>query len=302
MIKLIILPILFFITFQVHAQNADYAFEGLINTELKVRIRFNLNEGNANGYCIYVDSKDKKQLTGSLSENGTLVLNQKDGERFEGKVIANYMYKGEFFNAENIDQGTFMFTKIDTPEEEDEQLILASESPKENKIQLDSTLSDGAVTDLLRRYIKEYESCYSKGIDPMKCRQYTAKAITEVFKIDDFKDPYVGGNFLTMTESYDKMSVDTDWKMLGDASQPEVLKEAIKLANEGELVIMAYAFKGFIQLSFIRKGEGHYSSKWGTKVPDVTVFFNNDPAKSSERKALSYLWRSGENLEIWVKK
>lgn len=305
MIKLILLPLIFCLSIQVYAQttSTNYAFEGLINTELKVRLRFTIENSKASGYCIYVDSKDKKEISGGITDSGILTLIQKNGERFEGKIIASYMYKGEYYNSENVDQGTFLFSKIEEPISEDEKLINNADTALvESSVHLDAGLSETEVNNILNTYLKEYKECYLKGIDPTKCQQYTARAITEVFKIDDFKDPYVGGSYLTMTESYDKIAADDQWKMLGEASEEGVLKQAIALANDGDLVVVAYAFKGFIQLSFLRKGEGHYSSKWGMKVPDVAIFFNNDSTKSSIDKTLSYLWRSPENLEIWIKK
>ncbi|WP_044203953.1 hypothetical protein [Flammeovirga sp. OC4] len=304
MIKYLILPFLLVYTLQVQAQQTNYSFEGLINTELKVRLRFSVEDQKAEGYCIYMDTKDKKTLTGEFAEDGTLTLRQKDGERFEGKIIANYMYKGEFFNTDNVDQGTFLFSKIETPIAEDDAILANATTPKNesSSANVKKSLTEVEVSDILNKYIKEYKECYQKGIDPMKCRQYTSRAITEIFNIDDFKDPYVGGSFLTMTESYDKIAADSNWKMLGEASNKGTLDEAIKKANNGELVLVAYAFKGFIQLSFIRKGEGKMSSKWGTKVPEVAIFFNNDPNKSYSSKGLNYLWRDASNIEIWVKK
>ncbi|KXX68841.1 hypothetical protein [Flammeovirga sp. SJP92] len=304
MIKYLILPFLLVYTLQVQAQQTNYSFEGLINTELKVRLRFSVEDKKAEGYCIYMDTKDKKTLTGEFTEDGTLTLRQSDGERFEGKVIANYMYKGEFFNKENVDQGTFLFSKIETPIAEDEA-ILSNATPKTTNSETTATkksLTETEISDILDRYIKEYKECYQKGIDPMKCRQYTSRAITEIFNVDDFKDPYVGGSFLTMTEAYDKIAADSNWKMLGEASDKGTLAQAIEKANNDELVVVAYAFKGFIQLSFIRKGEGKMSSKWGTKVPEVAIFFNNDPNKSYSSKGLNYLWRDASNIEIWIKK
>ncbi|NME67051.1 hypothetical protein [Flammeovirga aprica] len=305
MIKYFILTVLLAFAMQVQAQQTDYSFEGLINTELKVRLRFSIEDQKAEGYCIYVDTKDKKTLTGEIAEDGTLTLRQKDGERFEGKIIANYMYKGEFFNNENVDQGTFLFSKIETPITEDEALLSGAGATSKETISTSKpkqSLTEVELNDILNKYVKEYKECYQKGIDPMKCRQYTSRAITEIFNIDDFKDPYVGGSFLTMTEAYDKISADSNWKMLGEASNSSTLTEAIQKANEGELVLVAYAFKGFIQLSFIRKGEGKMSSKWGAKVPEVAIFFNNDPSKSYASKGLNYLWRDGSNIEIWIKK
>ncbi|MBD0402211.1 hypothetical protein [Flammeovirga sp. EKP202] len=304
MIKYLILPFLLVYTLQVQAQQTNYSFEGLINTELKVRLRFSVEGQKAEGYCIYMDTKDKKTLTGEFAEDGTLTLRQKDGERFEGKIIANYMYKGEFFNTDNVDQGTFLFSKIETPIAEDNAILANATAPKNesSSANVKKSLTEVEVSDILNKYIKEYKECYQKGIDPMKCRQYTSRAITEIFNVDDFKDPYVGGSFLTMTEAYDKIAADTNWKMLGEASNKGTLEEAIKKANAGELVLVAYAFKGFIQLSFIRKGEGKMSSKWGTKVPEVAIFFNNDPNKSFSSKGLNYLWRDASNIEIWIKK
>ncbi|WP_281613924.1 hypothetical protein [Flammeovirga sp. SubArs3] len=298
MLKNIVLTfILLYSTSNAFSQT-DLAFEGLINSELEVRVRFSIGDDNkAEGFCIYKSTNEKVKLVGEKGSDGKIKLVQPNGERFEGKVIAQYMFKGEYFNKENVDLGMFLLSKLDESAESDTDLL--SEPVEENSKK--STLSDEEIDQVLNSYIKEFTTCYAKSIDPLKCRQTTAKAITEIYNIDDFKDPYVGGSFLTMTEAYDKISADSQWKMIGEANAT-TLSEAQELANKGEVVVIAYPFKGFIQLAMIRRGETKMSSKWGMEVPNVGIFFYNDPEKSSASKPLNFIWRSPENIEIWVKK
>ncbi|MBB6460954.1 hypothetical protein [Flammeovirga kamogawensis] len=280
----------------------EYAFEGLINTELKVRVRFDITDNKAEGYCIYISSKEKLPLTGEQKEDGTVILKQSNGERFEGKIIASYMYKGEYFNAEGVDQGTFLFSKTDVSVKEDDALLTVSDSTAHSSVQTDRLHgTETEVNDILRNHLAEFKRCYTQNIDPLKCRQASAMAICELFQTNDFKDPYVGGSYLTMSESYDHITASSDWKMLGEASSA-TLKDAQERANEGELVIVSYPFKGFIQLGFIRKGEAKMSSKWNMNVPSIAIFFYNDPEKSSIDKQMNFIWRSPENIEVWVKK
>ncbi|AZQ61704.1 hypothetical protein EI427_05490 [Flammeovirga pectinis] len=298
----IILLSTFFITIPFFVFAQEYAFEGLINTELKVRVRFDINENKAEGYCIYIDSKEKSLLTGEKKEDGTVVLSQSNGERFEGKIIASYMYKGEYFNAEGIDQGTFLFSKTDATEKEDETLLVVSDSTAHASGKADRLHgTETEVNDILRNHLTEFKRCYTQNIDPLKCRQASAMAITELFQTNDFKDQYVGGSYLTMSESYDHITASSDWKMLGEANSA-TLKDAQARANEGELVIVSYPFKGFIQLGFIRKGDAKMSSKWNMEVPSIAIFFYNDPEKSSISKQMNFIWRSPENIEVWVRK
>ncbi|MBB3695905.1 hypothetical protein KMW28_13030 [Flammeovirga yaeyamensis] len=277
----------------------DFVFEGLINSELKVRIRYNLSEDKkAEGYCIFEATQEKHLLSGEQKEDGSIILNQKNGEKFQGKVMASYMYKGVYLNTEGVEQGSFLLTKIDATIESDEALLVAKE---EEHDEVKQSLTPQEIDQILTTHLKEFRDCNQKGIDPSKCRQFTSMALTEIFKTNDFKDEYVGGQYLTMTEAYDKIAADKTWKMLGDGNQA-TFTAAQEKANNGEIVLVVYPFKGYIQIALMRAGDLKMSSKWGMKVPTVSIYFHNDPEKSSISKSINYIWRGPDNVEVWVKK
>ncbi|OHX65086.1 hypothetical protein [Flammeovirga pacifica] len=277
----------------------DFVFEGLINSELKVRVRYTLSEDNkVEGYCIFTETTEKHLLTGEKTASGDLILKQKNGEQFKGKVMASYMYKGSYLNNEGVEQGSFLLSKIDATRDDDEQLLTNKKEAANTEV---NQLSETQKNEIFNAYLKEFKECNQKGIDPIKCRQYTAKAFSDIYGVDDFKDPYVGGQFLTMTEAYDKIAADNSWEMIGEGSAT-AFQEAQKLANAGDIVLLAYPFKGYIQIAMVRVGELKMSSKWGMKVPSVGLFFANTPEKSSASKSINYIWRGPDNIEIWVKK
>ena len=92
----------------------------------------------------------------------------------------------------------------------------------------------------LTERLSEFQSCQDQTDDKSPCNRFVGRALSDVYGIDDFKDPGTPGQYISanLMETYVVTHNDV-WVLLGDASDQKVLDEAAADANQGHAVIAA---------------------------------------------------------------
>lgn len=147
--------------------------------------------------------------------------------------------------------------------------------------------------------LEEYEDCQSSAKNAMDCKDFTAKAISKYFGVEDLM---VEGKYIDYNDIYDFVSNSNAWKNMGEVDEQSVLDEAQKLANEGIPVIAINTDDEHKFTVLIVAGEQASSSKWEVKVPVCAAFFPKNGPEPFINKTLNYAWGSSDGIEIWARK
>ncbi len=150
----------------------------------------------------------------------------------------------------------------------------------------------------IEHLLDEYEECQDDAENAMDCKDFTAKAISKYFGVEDLKQE---GKYINYPDIYDFVSESDAWRNYGDATSQATLDNAQKFANEGIPVIAINTEDKHKLAVMIIAGEQATSSKWKVKVPNAAAFFPKNGPTPFINKTLNYAWSSPEGIEIWVR-
>lgn len=150
----------------------------------------------------------------------------------------------------------------------------------------------------IEHLLEEYEDCQSSAENAMDCKDFTAKAISKYYGVEDLM---VEGKYIDYNEIHEYISSSSAWRNMGDVDEQSVLDEAQKLANEGVPVIAINTDDEHNFTVLIVAGEQASSSKWGVKVPVCAAFFPKNGPEPFINKTLNYAWGDADGIEIWVR-
>lgn len=150
----------------------------------------------------------------------------------------------------------------------------------------------------IEHLMDEYEDCQSSAESAMDCKDFTAKAISKYYGVEDLM---VDGKYIDYHDIYGFVSNSNAWRNAGDIDDQSVLDEAQKLANEGVPVIAINTDDEHKLVVLVVEGEQASSSKWGVKVPTCAAFFPKNGPQPFINKTLNYAWGSSDGIEIWIR-
>ncbi|MCB0402241.1 MAG: hypothetical protein KDD41_09175 [Flavobacteriales bacterium] len=150
----------------------------------------------------------------------------------------------------------------------------------------------------IEHLIDEYDDCQSSAENALSCKDFTAKAISKYYGVEDLM---VEGKYINYDEIYDFVDGSDAWRNYGKASRQVVLDNAQKFANEGVPVIAINTSDDNKFVVLIIEGEQSKSSKWGVNVPNCAAFFPKNGPEPFINKTLNYAWSSPDGVEIWVR-
>ncbi len=150
----------------------------------------------------------------------------------------------------------------------------------------------------IEELLDEYRDCQAEAESALACKDFTAKAISKYFGIEDLM---VEGKYIDYPQIYDFVSSSDAWRNYGDASSQVTLDNAQKFANEGIPVIAINTDDENKLAVLIIAGEQANSSKWGVKVPNCAAFFPKNGPEAFINKSLNYAWGSPDGIEIWAR-
>lgn len=163
-----------------------------------------------------------------------------------------------------------------------------------NEISETITIEKESIEELL----DEYNDCKTSAENNLACKDFTAKAISKYFGVEDLM---VEGKYINYEDIYDFVSESNAWKNYGEASSQATMDNAQKFANEGVPVIAINTDDEHKLTVIIIAGEQSTSSKWGVKVPNCAAFFPENGPEPFIDKGLNYAWNSPDDIEIWVR-
>ncbi|HLW52340.1 MAG TPA: hypothetical protein VKW06_05820 [Candidatus Angelobacter sp.] len=131
------------------------------------------------------------------------------------------------------------------------------------------------------------------------CRITLAQAMEQIYGVKDFGS---GSRYMTPAEITKKVSGDTSWEHVGNASDQNALKTAQSSANCGKAVIAVLASDTGGHVALILPGAVSPSGMWKLDVPKSASFFTHSPSKSFAGKPLSFSFPSPQNVELYAKK
>lgn len=150
----------------------------------------------------------------------------------------------------------------------------------------------------IEHLLEEYENCQSSAENAMDCKDFTAKAISKYYGIEDLM---VDEKYIDYNDIYEFVASSNAWRNMGDVDEQDVLDEAQKLANEGIPVIAINTDDEHKFTVLIVAGEQASSSKWGVKVPVCAAFFPKNGPEPFINKTLNYAWGDADGIEIWTR-
>ena len=156
----------------------------------------------------------------------------------------------------------------------------------------------------LNQTMGEFKTCMSSE-DKNVCQTYTARAIRQVYKINDF---YNSSSKTDMSpfEIQEFVKGSSNWTDVGQAYKSETLIKAQELSNSGKavLVVLKGNTPADAHVSLLLPGELQNSGSWAMRVPNVSAFFTHNPDNSFVNKSISYAYTKGMmlNLEIYARK
>ena len=94
----------------------------------------------------------------------------------------------------------------------------------------------------------------------------------------------------------------SNWKLLGDASSQDILKQAQDAANNNKAVVALMASdNGADHIAVIAPGSLVNCGKVGLKCPNSISFFVNNPDKSFSGKPLAYSFKTLDGIKIYAR-
>lgn len=150
----------------------------------------------------------------------------------------------------------------------------------------------------IEHLLDEYEDCQDDAESAMDCKDFTAKAISKYYGVEDLKKDE---QYIDYHDIYDFVSASGAWSNLGDADDQGVMDQAQQFANEGVPVIAIDTDDKHKLTVLIIAGEQASSSKWGVKVANAAAFFPKNGPEPFINKTLNYAWSSPDDIEVWVR-
>jgi hypothetical protein len=150
----------------------------------------------------------------------------------------------------------------------------------------------------IEHLLEEYEDCQASAESAMDCKDFTAKAISKYFGVEDLM---IEGEYVDYHEIYDFVDGNNAWRKIGGAKSQITLDKAQETANEGFPVIAINTDDEHKMVVLIIAGEQSKSSKWGVSVPNCAAFFPKNGPEPFINKTLNYAWGSPDGIEIWIR-
>jgi len=145
------------------------------------------------------------------------------------------------------------------------------------------------------KLVSDFSSC--KGPE---CKSYVAKAIKAIYGINDFDAANKPGGMMDVNAVANYIKKDSKWKLLGDATSQDVLKQAQDAANNNKAVVaMMVSDNGADHIAIIAPGS--LVACAGMKYPNSVSFFINSPSKSYSGKPLAYSFRSMDGIKVYAR-
>jgi hypothetical protein len=149
--------------------------------------------------------------------------------------------------------------------------------------------------------LTDFQTCKSSG-KGAECKTYAAKAIEKIYGIKDFDAANKPGGMLDVNGVANYIKKDSKWKLLGDASSPDILKQAQDDANANKAVVaMMVSDNGADHIAVIAPGNLTTCGKTGMKCPNSVSFFINNPAQSYVSKPLAYSFKTLDGIKIYAR-
>ncbi len=145
------------------------------------------------------------------------------------------------------------------------------------------------------KLVSEFSSCSGA-----ECKSYVAKALKAIYGISDFDAANKPGGMLDVNSVANYIKKSSNWKLLGDASSQDILKQAQDAANNNKAVVaMMVSDNGADHIAIIAPGS--LTACGGMKYPNSISFFINSPSKSYSGKPLAYSFRSMDGIKVYVR-
>lgn len=139
----------------------------------------------------------------------------------------------------------------------------------------------------LKANLDKFMECSASG-ERTKCSDYIGESLKVVYKVDDFYSKKAS-RYMTAGEIADYLKGSSQWTVLGQSYDQQVLNTAGRHANEHKAVVAVYnSPSGVGHVVVITPGDLVSSGSWGLKVPAAASFFPVDPQKSFTDKGLSF--------------
>ncbi|HWY98093.1 MAG TPA: hypothetical protein VNY36_03305 [Bacteroidia bacterium] len=151
----------------------------------------------------------------------------------------------------------------------------------------------------LGQMLTDFTACknQSKGAE---CKTYVAKALKKIYNINDFDATGKPGGFLDVNAVANYIKKDSKWKLLGDASGQDILKQAQDAANNNKAVVaMMVSDNGADHIAIIAPGS--LTACGSIKYPNSISFFINNPDKSYISKPLAYSFKSMDGIKVYAR-
>jgi hypothetical protein len=149
--------------------------------------------------------------------------------------------------------------------------------------------------------LADFQTCKSsnKGAE---CKTYVAKAIKAIYGVNDFDAVGKPGGMMDVNSVANYIKKDSKWKLLGDASSQDILKQAQDAANNNKAVVaMIVSDNGADHIAVIAPGSLVKCGKIGLSCPNSISFFVNNPDKSYIGKPLAYSFKTLDGIKIYVR-
>jgi len=145
----------------------------------------------------------------------------------------------------------------------------------------------------------DFISCKSQN-KGAECKTYVAKALKAIYGISDFDASNKPGGALDINAVANYIKKDSKWKLLGDASSQDILKQAQDDANNNKAVVaMMVSDNGADHIAIIAPGT--LTACGSLKYPNSISFFINNPDKSYISKPLAYSFKSMDGIKIYAR-
>jgi hypothetical protein len=149
--------------------------------------------------------------------------------------------------------------------------------------------------------LNDFQTCKSanKGAE---CKTYVAKAIKTIYGVNDFDAAGKPGGMLDVNGVANYIKKSSNWKMLGDATSQDILKQAQDDANANKAVVaIMVSDNGADHISVIAPGSLVKCGKIGLSCPNSVSFFINSPDKSYIGKPLAYSFKTLDGIKIYAR-
>jgi hypothetical protein len=145
-------------------------------------------------------------------------------------------------------------------------------------------------------------TCSNAG-DESACNVLVGRAASELYKIDDFKNP--DGSFLMANDILAKIKSTPGWTRLMPADPQEPLDQALlddaAAGAQDHMIIAVRPADGNGHVALVLPGITQPSGNWNLNVPNSAAAFLHHPEQAYVFCALSYAFSETDGLEFWWK-